>query len=223
MLVDSNEPGDIIAELGMAGIPVEVTQLRPAADYIVGRFAIERKSNNDFYQSIYSGRLFEQLKNLNDMEEYKPILAVHGPIPCNHKWMRVRGRPIKLSLTKDEKAQKERTAMSAFSTSVNSYDRVSLITFKSQEQFIKFIVDLYYRQTQKAKRPVKKRKADSIKDIKWNIVSQLPGIGSKGSDTLVNSDLSIVELGQLSPKELQESFEGIGPKRAELIHTVLNT
>ncbi len=223
IIVDSNEPADIVAELQMAGIEVEIAQLRPAADYIVGRFAIERKSNTDFYSSIYNSRLFSQLKRLNDMEEYKPLLAVHGPIPCTHKWIRIRGRPVKASLSNDDKAKRERTAMAAFSTTINSYDRMSLVTFKSQEQFVKFIIDLHYRQTQKAKRPVHKKKADSIKDVKWNIMSQLPGIGSKGATTLANSELSIVELGQLSPKELQKMFEGIGPKRAELIHTVLNT
>lgn len=223
MLVDSNEPGDIIAELGLAGIPVEVTQLRPAADYIIGKFAIERKSNNNFYQSIYSRQLFDQLKRLNDMEEYKPILAIHGPIPCTHKWMRARGRPVKLSLSNDEKAQKERTAMSAFATSVNSYDRVSLITFKSQEQFIKFIVDLYYRQTQKAKKPSAKKRAETVGDIKWNMFCQFPGIGSKGATTLLKSELTINQLADMEPDEIAKRFSGIGLKRAKAIVEILNS
>lgn len=58
-------------------------------DYIVegekGRFAIERKTYNDFVNSLNSGRIWEQLERLlqlRDDEGYVPILAIHGnPYP----------------------------------------------------------------------------------------------------------------------------------------------
>ena len=221
IIVDSNEPVDIIAELQMAGIEVEIAQLRPAADYIVGRFAIERKSSNDFYSSIYNSRLFKQLKRLNDMEDYKPVLAIHGPIPCTHKWIRIRGRPVKSSLSSDDKSKRERTAMAAFSTAINSYDRMSLVTFKSQEQFVKFIVDLHYRQTQKSRKPNKKMKAETIEEVKWNIFCQFPGIGPKGSTILQKSGISILELAMMDPIDVAERFDGIGIKRATMISKAL--
>lgn len=222
ILVDSSEPYDIPAELGIAGVPTDITKL-DVGDYVIGRFIIERKSSNDFYQSIYNRRIFDQLKRLNDLEDYKPILCVHGPFPPGHKWMRIKGRPIKLSLTKDEKGQKERTGISVLSTAVNSYHRVSILLLKSEEQFIKFIVDLYYRQTQKAKKPSAKKKADSLEQIKFNIFCQIPLVGSKGAQTLAKSDKSIIELSQMSVEDLCKNFNGIGKKRAEMLLYVLNT
>lgn len=225
LLVDISEPKDIIAELNYAGIPVEVVKL-DVGDYVVGHFLIERKESKDFLNSIYDSRLFRQLKEMNDQEEFKPILIVHGPIPPRNKWIRVgkSSRPIKVSLSEEEKERRLRRIIAGLSTALNSYPRVSVLLLKDTDQFCRFLIDLYYRQTEhKSRKPVVKRKAESIEDYKWNIFSQFPGIGPKGSTTLVESGLSIHELAHLSPEEIAKHFKGIGIKRAKMIHKILNT
>ena len=126
-----------------------------------------------------------------------------------------------MAASDDDKAKRERTAMAAFSTTVNSYDRMSLVTFKSQEQFVKFIIDLHYRQTQKSRKPNKKMKAETIDEVKWNIFCQFPGIGPKGSTILQKSGITILELAMMDPKDIAAKFDGIGIKRAELISKTL--
>ena len=225
LLVDVSEPRDIIAELSYAGIPVEVVKL-DVGDYVVGHFLIERKESKDFLNSIYDSRLFRQLKEMNDQEEFKPVLIVHGPIPPRNKWIRVgkSSRPIKVSLSEEEKERRLRRIIAGLSTALNSYPRVSVLLLKDLEHFCLFLIDLYYRQTEhKSRKPVVKRKAESIEDYKWNIFSQFPGIGSKGATTLLESGISILELASMSPEEIQKRFRGIGKKRATLIHQILTS
>jgi len=223
LLVDVSEPGDIVSELTYAGIPVKVVKL-DIGDYVVGKYLIERKESRDFLSSIYDNRLYRQLKIMTDRPDLKPLLIVHGPIPPRNKWMRIGRRPIKVSLSKEEKERRLRTMIAGLSTALNSYPRLSVLFFKNQDQFCRFIIVPYYRQSErKSKKPVVKKKAETIEDHKWNIFSQLPGIGSKGATTLLESGISILELASMSPEELQERFKGIGKKRAALIQKILTS
>lgn len=54
-------------------------------DFIIegenGKFAIERKTWNDFFNSLNSGRIWEQIRRLTELEltdGYKPIIVIHG-------------------------------------------------------------------------------------------------------------------------------------------------
>ena len=64
VIVDSNEPKDIVFAFEQAGLKVDTTSLKPYCDYILGDLAIERKSSQDFYSSVYSNRLFKQMNEL---------------------------------------------------------------------------------------------------------------------------------------------------------------
>ena len=62
--VDQRETtSDVVKYLYDLGFNVELSQL-PVADYIVGDVPIERKTAEDFVQSIFDGRLFREAKNL---------------------------------------------------------------------------------------------------------------------------------------------------------------
>lgn len=65
IVVDVNEPPDIVPLLEARGAVVERRRLAPA-DYVVGPVAIERKSVGDFHGSIISKRLFEQVTRLKE-------------------------------------------------------------------------------------------------------------------------------------------------------------
>lgn len=49
------------------------------ADYVVGQFAVERKSVRDFFSSLYSGRLFDQAHRLGEAYQTK-FLIVEGDL-----------------------------------------------------------------------------------------------------------------------------------------------
>ncbi len=62
ILVNVHEPQQIIDHLQQY-TPVEVKNFTPG-DYIVGEFALERKTLGDFLGSLYEKRMFEQLSRL---------------------------------------------------------------------------------------------------------------------------------------------------------------
>lgn len=65
VVVDVNEPPDMVPLLEARGAVVERRRLAPA-DYVVGPIGIERKSVGDFHASIVSKRLFEQVTRLKE-------------------------------------------------------------------------------------------------------------------------------------------------------------
>ena len=79
VVADSRErPSGVPEELRSLGAFVEYRML-DIADYLVGEFAVERKSVRDFLSSLYSGRLFDQANRLG--EAYQTIfLIVEGDL-----------------------------------------------------------------------------------------------------------------------------------------------
>lgn len=65
VVVDANEPLEIVDLLASKGVDVERRRLAPA-DYVVGPIGIERKSVGDFHASMIDKRLFEQLVRLKE-------------------------------------------------------------------------------------------------------------------------------------------------------------
>lgn len=221
---DSNEPADIIDAITSAGIQVEIRQLRPASDYVCGNLAIERKSSQDFYSSIYSNRLFKQLYELHSMEQYKPVLCIHGSIPVTSKWIRgPTGKPMELKTSAEETKKKTKTAIATISTALKAYPRLSVLMFKNEEQFIMFIIDYYFRMTKETEKPVLKKRVETMEDIKFAIFSQFPGVGSKGSKTMIDSKITIAELCNMTAEEIKNKFQGIGDKRSESIFEILHS
>lgn len=225
IIIDSAEPHDIEDALESAGIVCARERL-PVGDYVIGKYLIERKDSNDLLNSIYTNRLYNQLYRLMTIEtDHKRILFIHGKIPPTKKWVSVGkySRPKQTSVDSEEKAKRERAIISSMSTALNSFD-VSIICLKDKIQFIGFIIDLYYRQDPKGvtERPAVKVKADSPGESKWAMLTQLPGIGTKGAKTICNTGVSIMDLCSMSAKEIQERFDGIGKKRSEAIYQILH-
>ena len=78
IVVDSREcRSQVVKELNEKGIRIEIKNL-PVADYVISnRVAIERKSVDDFLESMISGKLFRQLAELK--QNYpKPVLLIEG-------------------------------------------------------------------------------------------------------------------------------------------------
>ncbi|MBO0887859.1 DEAD/DEAH box helicase, partial [Candidatus Bathyarchaeota archaeon] len=74
VIADERErPSGVPEELRSIGALVQYRVL-DIADYLVGEFAVERKSVRDFVSSLYSGRLFDQAHRLG--EAYQTIFLV---------------------------------------------------------------------------------------------------------------------------------------------------
>lgn len=65
-------------ELRSLGVTVEYRVL-DIADYVVGPYAVERKSVRDFVSSLYSGRLFDQGRRLGEAYQNR-LLIVEGDL-----------------------------------------------------------------------------------------------------------------------------------------------
>jgi ERCC4-type nuclease len=79
IIVDERErPSGVAEELRSLGAMVEYRVL-DIADYIVGQYAVERKSVRNFVSSLYSGRLFDQGYRLGEAYQVR-ILIVEGDL-----------------------------------------------------------------------------------------------------------------------------------------------
>ncbi len=85
IIADEREkPSGVPEALRSLGVSVEY-RLLDIADYVIGAYAVERKSVRDFVSSLYSGRLFDQAHRLG--EAYETIfLIVEGDL-----WEEIRG------------------------------------------------------------------------------------------------------------------------------------
>lgn len=221
IIVDSNEPIEIVNTLKKYGVSVERSKLE-ISDYVFNDIIIERKDSRDFLQSIYDGRLFNQIKNMVD-SEYKPMLVIHGSLPPRDSWIKVGNRSVRSSISEEEYKKRYQTTISVLSTIMGSFPKISVFVLKDRDQFIDLLVDLYYRQGKNSSKPVLKRRSSTISDYKWNLFSQLPGIGSNGCKILLDNNISVHQLAEMTPDEIKSKFKGVGENRAKLIHEILNT
>lgn len=79
VIADEREkPSGVPEALRVLGVHVEYRVL-DVADYVIGAYAVERKSVRDFISSLYSGRLFDQAHRMG--EAYQTVfLIVEGDL-----------------------------------------------------------------------------------------------------------------------------------------------
>jgi len=79
IVIDSREPDVIAVLLLQLGVEVERRSVTPG-DYILSsECAVERKTTQDFFNSLYSGRLFEQVERLKAAYT-KPLMIIEGDV-----------------------------------------------------------------------------------------------------------------------------------------------
>jgi DNA excision repair protein ERCC-4 len=158
---------DVLRSLG-ASVEYRVLEV---ADYVVGSYAIERKSVRDFVSSLYSGRLFDQAHRLG--EAYDAIfLIVEGNL-----WEEIRG------------ARNPRSLWGALISSVLDF---GLNTFfaPDEKQTAQFLITLgrggrHRRGSGGPPMIVRKPRTADMKRVQVSILSSLPGIGPKMAEQLL--------------------------------------
>ena len=181
-------------------------------DCIVG---IERKAE-DFVESMFSGRLDQQLKELSDNFEYPYLLVEYDGIP---------------DLIMNNILVNPKSLIGEF-TSILARHHVSVMfvgNYKTNTLFVPFVIRMiekHYDGKNKAKdySPIRKPRKRKIttKEIKLDTITRTTKIGKKKGFLLMEYfDWNINKIANASISDLM-NVDGIGKKLANDIHEVLN-
>ncbi|WP_297514491.1 DEAD/DEAH box helicase [Thermococcus sp.] len=189
----------ILKELGAE---IEVKTL-DVADYVVSEeVGIERKSANDFIQSIIDGRLFDQVERLKRAYE-KPVIIIEGEL---YGIRNVHPNAIRGAIA-----------------SVTVDWGVPVLFSSGKEETASFIYLLAKREQEERKKEVRLRsekKALTLAERQRLIVEGLPNVSSTLAKRLLRHFGNVERVFTATEEELKE-VEGIGPKKAREIRKVI--
>jgi len=176
-------------------------------DYVIGEYAIERKTVHDFLSSLYSGRLFEQAQRISTSYETY-LLIVEGDIQevlsglRNPRvfWGAVLSLALKFGFKIFFTLNPDQTAELLF-----------VLAGKSAREGTSVTPSL-----------VKKPRMGTIKDWQMNIVESLPTIGPKLAEQLLKQFGNVRHIFEASSAELVLKG-GIGPTRSARISQVIDS
>ncbi|MBX5326481.1 MAG: ERCC4 domain-containing protein [Candidatus Bathyarchaeia archaeon] len=206
VIVDEREKNSRVPRfLKNLGLQVE-PRLLEVADYVVSpECAIERKQESDFLKSLYSGRLFDQIRRLSE-RYFRPVLIVEGELPLTVKRMEKPG------------------AFWGALTSLMFMYNVNVFFTPDAEQTAQLIHSLAKR---KNKIPPsipfvhKKPKSTSIEKTQVHLVASLPGLGPVLAKRLLEHFQSVRKVFAASVAELS-TVKGVGRTKAEKIVKTLD-
>jgi len=205
IVIDSRESASGIPELlEERGIYVQ-RRLLDVADYVVGQYAIERKTVHDFISSLYSGRLFDQAQRITQAYS-KFLLIVEGDI--QEAFVELKN---------------PRAYWGALLTLALGFDFKIFYTFSIDET-----VDLLSLLARRggtsglSGRPliVKKPRITSTKEWQLLVLGSLPTIGPVLAEKLLRSFGSLHNIFTASRIELAVSG-GIGESRAQKVFDLI--
>jgi len=188
------------------GVLVDSKMLN-VGDYILSSdCGLERKSSGDFLNSLYSGRLFDQVHRLSEAYE-RPMMLVEGSIG---------------SLL--ETAANPRAVWGALSTLSLAYS-VQVFFTEDIDQSADFIFTLAkHTRLSGSRGPVARGKPrlSTLRERQLFVVSSLPNVGVKLADRLLDWFGSIRKVFEASVSELS-LVDGIGRARAQAIIDLLDS
>ena len=201
IIVDYREKNSlVISELIKLGIEIEFRELK-VADYIVKDVAIERKTINDFVNSMINKRLFNQIQEL---QQYKnKLLLVEGI--------------DEQELYSDDESGVNGNAIRGFLLSILLKHNIPIIFTKNAEDSAKFISVLSRKQTKEMALKAKKRILNKKEQLQF-IIESFPGIGPVTAQKLLKKFKTIQNIINASEEELKET---IG-KKAEVVNKLVN-
>lgn len=166
VLVDTREHAEeVIRHIKESGCGVVKTKLE-VGDYVAGRFVFERKSVNDFINSIIDGRLFDQAMRLRGVD-LKPAIVVEGDL-----WRELKHRKISPN------------AVLGAQLVLHSMD-IGVVYTEDKTQTGVLLCLAAKRETKGGiKTPSVKKKTD-IKTLQIALLASLPGIGPRRAEELL--------------------------------------
>ena len=199
IIADEREkPSGVPEAVRSLGASVEY-RLLDIADYVVGTYAVERKSVRDFVSSLYSGRLFDQAHRLG--QAYETIfLIVEGDL-----W---------------EELGRARNPRSLWGALISSVLDFGLNTFfaPDEKQTAQFLVTLgrggrHRRGSGGPPLIVRKPRTPDLKRVQISVLSSLPGVGPRMAEQLLGHFGSLRKVLAASLTEMSVGA-GLGKARA---------
>jgi len=191
---------DLLAELGASVVngPLE------AGDYLVcGRTLVERKTVADFTQSLYAGRLFDQIKRVKEASE-EFLLVIEGG-----KWYFSQLHPKSVRM--------------AFLSVLVSW-KVPVVFTKDCADTAALLAELGEKELRRKRafsshrlfHRNKPKKFASIADARQGLVSEIPGVGPKLAVKLIERFHTVRALAEASEEDIS-SIYGVGKQKAAKI------
>jgi len=175
-------------------------------DYIISnRVGVERKSSNDFIESLIAGKLFSQLMPLSNTFEI-PILIVEGEDIYSIRNM------------------DERSIRGAIISAMIDF-RIRIIFTKNQEETSKLLVEISSREQKEKERIPSirgEKKVMSLKEKQIFIIEGLPEVSSVLSRRLLDKFGSVFGVFNADEHQLKE-VEGVGEIKAKKIKEVIDS
>jgi len=205
--VDEREkPSGVPDELRSKGASVEYRVLE-VADYVVGEYAVERKSARDFVSSLFSGRLFDQAYRIGESYRDK-ILVVEGNLENELK-----------------RARNPRSLWGALISAVLDFDMHCFFT-RDPEETAEFLITLGKGGRYKGRHGppplvVRKPRSEGIKRLQESIVGSVPGVGPRTAEQLLSHFGSLRRTFSASVTEMAVGA-GIGKSKALSLRALLD-
>jgi len=214
--IDNHEPTNISTKLKHLGAAVDIKHL-PIGDYWIGdELVIERKTIDDFFNSITQNRYYPQLYNMMKNTK-KPLVYIIGIYPKRPPLRKVGSKFISIDI---EKALRTHKIISYYSF------RVPVIQVGTEDEFIKDLLEFHNKSGKNTPglKPIQvKRKASSIEDIRTDIYGAIPGLGRKAANHL-GKNYPLLKVFSMTEEELSNIKIGnrrLG-KRAEKLYEVFS-
>ncbi len=204
LTLDTREQNSKVAtELSKKGIKINTSQLT-TGDYIISEdTAVERKSVEDFLESLIDGRLFSQAKSLK--EQYlKPVIILEGE-GLHHK------RNIK-----------DKAVYGALASLTTDFG-IPVISSKDEIETASLIDSMLSRKksTKKSRTLRKDKESMSTFNQKKFILEGLPSVSGILAERLLDQFGSVRAVFQADEDDLQK-VKGVGPETAQKIVTVID-
>jgi Fanconi anemia group M protein len=202
IICDNRETASsVVRNMSLMGLNLKLEQL-PVADYIISeRIAIERKSAQDFNDSIVDGRLFSELKDLANTFE-RPILILEGD-------------PFLVSNINSN------ALYGAITSTIISFG-VYLYKTKDPIETAEFLYQLARKEQQDKKGQIKLRFEKAPADLSHlleYIIAGIPGVNTFRAKNLLRALKNLQNIINSDIGDLMK-IEGIGKKIAQEIYKI---
>ncbi|MEO0282099.1 MAG: ERCC4 domain-containing protein [candidate division WOR-3 bacterium] len=171
-------------------------------DFLVSdNICIERKSSNDFINSIIDGRLFEQAENIKNNFK-KGIIMIEG----NNADGRITENALKASIA----------------TVIVKYD-LDVLRTENEKETARMIYYIAKKEQEQGKSVVikGKRKGKQIDELQLQLLCSLPGISNGLSKKITEKFSNIKEFVNADQDEIRK-IKGLGKTNAKKIYDIFN-
>jgi len=163
VLVDTREHAEeVVRYIKESGCGVVKTKLE-VGDYVAGRFVFERKSVQDFINSIIDGRLFDQATRLREAK-LRPVIVIEGNL-----WEELRYREISPNAVLGAQLALHGMEIGVLYT-VDKTQTGALLCLAAKKEIKSGV-----------KTPKVRKKAD-VRSLQIAFLASLPGIGPKRAE-----------------------------------------